>query len=114
MVCVNKNVHIGCINRITIGKGTLIGSNVLITDHSHGDKEYDLTPSNRPLYSQGPVVIGKNVWIGENVGILPDVTIGDNCIICAGSVVTRSIPNNSIAAGNPARIVRQFYHAGKD
>ncbi len=107
-VIVNKNVHIGCINRITIGKDTIIGSNVLITDYSHGDKEYDLAPSNRPLYSKGTVVIGKNVWIGENACILPDVTIGDNCIIGAGSIVTKSIPDNSIAVGNPARVVKQF------
>lgn len=111
MVCLNRNVHIGCINRITIGQGTLIGSNVLITDHSHGEKEYELSPSYRPLYSKGPVEIGKNVWIGENVCILPDVTIGDNCIIGAGSIVTRSIPENSIAVGNPARVVKQFSHA---
>ena len=111
MVCLNRNVHIGCINRITIGQGTLIGSNVLITDHSHGEKEYELPLSYRPLYSKGPVEIGKNVWIGENICILPDVTIGDNCIIGAGSIVTRSIPENSIAVGNPARVVKQFSHA---
>lgn len=108
MVCINRNVHIGCINRITIGQGTLIGSNVLITDHSHGDKEYDLSPSSRPLYSKGPIVIGENVWIGENVCILPDVTIGDNCIIGAGSIVTKSIPCNSIVVGNPARVIKSF------
>lgn len=107
-VCVNKNVHIGCINRIIIGKGTLIGSNVLITDHSHGNKEYNLSPSNRPLYSKGPVEIGKNVWIGENVCILPNVIIGDNCIIGAGSIITNSIPANSIAVGNPAKVVKKF------
>ena len=107
-VCVNKNVHIGCINHISIGEGTLIGSNVLITDHSHGDNEYCLPPSNRPLYSKGAVVIGKNVWIGENVCILPDVIIGDNCIIGAGSIVTKSIPENSIAVGNPAQVVKKF------
>lgn len=107
-VCVNKNVHIGCNNLIIIGEGTLIGSNVLITDHSHGKNEYNLPPSNRPLFSKGPVVIGKNVWIGENVCILPNVTIGDNSIIGAGSVVTKSVPSNSIVGGNPASVVKTF------
>ena len=51
-----------------------------------------------------PVIIGKNVWIGENCTILPGVTIGDNAVIGAGSVVTKDIPNDSIAIGNPARI----------
>ena len=53
-----------------------------------------------------PVTIGNDVWIGGNVTILPGVTIGDNCTIGAGSVVTHDIPANSIAAGNPAKIIR--------
>jgi len=54
------------------------------------------------------VTIGNNVWIGGNVTILPGVTIGDNCTIGAGSVVTRDIPDNSVAAGNPARVIRRL------
>lgn len=53
-----------------------------------------------------PVTIGNSVWIGCNVSILPGVTIGDNCTIGAGSVVTRDIPANSLAAGNPCRVIR--------
>lgn len=107
-IITNKNVHIGCINHTTIGEGTLIGINALFTDHLHGDKEYDSFPSKHPLYSKGPVVVCKNVWIGENVCILPEVTIGNNCIIGTGSIVTKSIQDNSISAENPARVVKQF------
>ena len=55
-----------------------------------------------------PVSIGHNVWIGGNVTILPGVTIGDNCTIGAGSVVTHNIPANSIAVGNPARVISKL------
>ncbi|HEX7757448.1 MAG TPA: DapH/DapD/GlmU-related protein, partial [Niabella sp.] len=58
-------------------------------------------------YAQ-PVTIGNNVWVGGNATILPGVTIGDNCVIGAGSVVTKDIPANSLAVGNPARVIRQI------
>ena len=55
-----------------------------------------------------PVTIGENCWIAGNVTILPDVTIGDNTIIGAGSVVTKDIPSNVIAVGNPCRVIKQI------
>ena len=55
-----------------------------------------------------PITIGNNVWIGAQVCVLPGVTIGDNTIIGAGSVVTKSIPANVLAVGNPCRVVRQI------
>ena len=55
-----------------------------------------------------PVHIGENVWIGANVSILPGVTIGDNCVIGAGSVVTHSIPANSVTYGAPCEVVREI------
>ena len=54
------------------------------------------------------VIIGDNVWIGGNAVINPGVTIGNNCVIGAGSVVTKNIPDNSIAVGNPARVIREI------
>lgn len=108
-VSFNFRCHVGCINRIVIGDNVLIGSNVLITDHSHGyNNSIDInTPAkDRDLYSKGPVVIEDNVWLGENVCVLPNVTIGRNSIIGANSVVTKDIPANCIAAGNPARVIR--------
>lgn len=98
------NCHIGCINRIYIVDNTLIGFNVLIIDHSHGYSLYRSgSPLYRNLYSKGPIIIGKNCWVGEDVVFLPGVTIGNNVIIGAVSIVTKDIPDNSVYTGNPAK-----------
>lgn len=90
---------------VTFGDDCFIGPNVSIYTacHSIGPKE-----RNTHREWAEPVTIGNNVWIGGSVTILPGVTIGDNCTIGAGSVVTRSIPANSVAAGNPARVMRKI------
>lgn len=105
-----RNCHIGAIKSITIGNDVLTGSNILITDHSHGEtskKLLEMHPSLRPLSSKGPVVIGDRVWIGENAIILPGVTLGEGCIVGAGAVVTNSFPENSVVGGNPARLLKR-------
>jgi acetyltransferase-like isoleucine patch superfamily enzyme len=105
----NDDCHIACTNKITIGNNVLFASKIFVTDHFHGhiDKNSLVTPPRlRPLYSKGEVVINDNVWVGEGVVILPGVTIGQNCIIGANSVVTKSFANNSIIGGNPAKLIR--------
>lgn len=108
-VHINWDVHIGALDKIVIEDNVLIGSRVLITDHSHGRTEgtdLKLPPDTRPLYSKGPVIIHKNVWLGEGVCVMPGVTIGENTIVGANSVVTKSLPANCIAGGIPAKIIR--------
>lgn len=88
---------------ITIGDYTLIGPRVVIATALH--------PENPELRARAyqfnrPVTIGKRVWIGANVTICPGVTIGDNCIIGAGSVVTKDIPSDMVAYGTPCRAIR--------
>ena len=69
-------------------------------------------PAERPLDSD-PVVIGHRVWLGENVVVLPGVTIGDGCVVGSGAVVCKSLPENCVAVGVPARPVKVFdEHAG--
>ena len=83
---------------------------VMITDNSHGHtdniSELKINPIDRPLVSKGPVVIEENVWIGEKVSIMPNVTIGRGSIIAANAVVTKSVPAYSIVGGCPARVIK--------
>lgn len=108
-VSIEPNVHIGCIHKVVIGNNVLIASNVYISDHFHGcisKDELDIPPKERNLFSKGAIIIGNNVWIGDAVIILPNVTIGNNAIIGANSVVTKSFPENTVIAGNPAKIIK--------
>lgn len=113
-VIVNDDVHVAAINSVTIGNDVLIASRVFISDHLHG--RYDgpngssplIPPRLREVGGAGPVTIGNNVWIGEMVAVLPGVSIGDGCVIGAGSIVTRDIPPASIAVGAPARVIKTY------
>jgi maltose O-acetyltransferase len=114
-VIININCTFVDCNKIEIGNNVMIASNVQIYTATHGVetyerlvedwKETDETPYFR-TYAL-PVKIEDNVWIGGGVIIFPGVTIGKNSVIGAGSVVTRSIPENSVAFGNPCRVVRK-------
>jgi len=112
-VTINPDCHIACISKVIIEDDVLIASKVFISDHFHGEasnKHLYLPPAMRPLVSKGAVVIKKNVWIGDGVCIMPGVTIGENCIIGANSVVTKSIPHNSVAAGIPCKVIKVINH----
>ena len=109
-VVVQVSCHIGCINRVEIGEYTTMGARTYITDHTHGTVEPEdlkFPPRHRKLHSKGPVKIGKYVAIGEGCIILPGVTIGDHSVIGANAVVTKDIPPYSVAAGNPAKVLKQ-------
>ena len=91
--------------RITIGQDVQIGPNVQLLTPTH-PTESDL---RRAKYETAkPIVIGNNVWLGGGVIVLPGVTIGKNSVIGAGAVVTKDIPANVVAVGNPARILRSL------
>jgi acetyltransferase-like isoleucine patch superfamily enzyme len=122
-VSLSDRVHIACLNKITIGPGLLSGSSVLISDHAHGvyrngvvnhageafpQSDPATTPIHRLLSSSGEIIIGANVWLGDNVAVLAGARIGDGAIIGANSVVTGNIPPATIATGAPARPIRQW------
>lgn len=110
-VSLNPDCHIAAINRIELHDGVLLASRVFITDHFHGDTTIEsikIPPQKRRLTTKGPVIIKKNAWLGEGVAVMPGVTIGENAVIGANSVVTKDIPDNAIAAGIPARVIKQL------
>jgi len=113
-VQINDYVHITAMSSVIIGNNVLMASKIYISDCSHGyydGKSNDSIPDTHPIdreYKTAPVRIEDNVWIGESVSILPGVTVGENSIIGANSVVTKNIPANCIAVGNPARVIKKY------
>lgn len=101
----NNVTVISCV-AVDIGEECLIGDGVLIVDsdfHHTDPLKRRETPEN-----DAPVSIGDNVWLGSRVTVLKGVSIGRNSVVAAGSVVTRDVPENTIVAGNPAKVIRQL------
>ena len=108
-VRITRNLTIQCANRVQIGDNVLIASDVFIIDYNHGNSPLTKNYLDNPLNISGRgVAIENGVWIGNNVIILPNVTIGEKSIVGAGSVVTKSIPAYSVAVGNPAHVIKHF------
>lgn len=91
--------------RVTIGNNVFVAPNVGIYTAGH---PLDASRRNEGLEFALPVTIGNNVWVGASVVILPGVFIGDNSVIGAGSVVTRNVPPNVVAVGNPCKVLREI------
>ena len=104
----NYNVTILDMAPVTIGNNTWLGPNVGLYAVAH---PMDAAGRKERLGIAKPITIGDNVWIGGSAVVLMGVTIGDNVVIGAGSVVTHDIPANSVAVGNPARVIRKIDNA---
>jgi maltose O-acetyltransferase len=100
---VNYNLVALDVAPITIGEDCQIGPNVQLLTPTH---PVEPQPRRDRLEAARPITIGNNVWLGGGAIVLPGVTIGDNSVIGAGAVVTRDIPPDVVALGNPARVIR--------
>jgi acetyltransferase-like isoleucine patch superfamily enzyme len=113
-VSFSDGVHISAIASIAIGSHTLFGSKIYVSDHNHGIYGGELQscpdepPAQRLLGGGGAVLIGENVWIGDNSVIIGPANIGNGAIIGANSVVRGSVPSNTIVAGAPAKPIKSF------
>ena len=116
-----KNIHLGknvFINSccqfqdqggIFIGDNCLIGPGSMLATLNHG-----FEPENRQNMTHAPIRIGRGVWMGAHVTVLPGVTIGDNAIIAAGAVVAKDVPADMIVGGVPARVIKSIHEAAHE
>lgn len=111
---IGNNVHIGndniigVRNSIVLEENALLGPRVTIVDHSHHYENVDIPIQTQSVTEGGPVRIEKDCWIGANVFIFPNVTIGRHAVVGANSVVNKDIPPYSVAAGAPARLIKRY------
>jgi acetyltransferase-like isoleucine patch superfamily enzyme len=104
---INLNVMIAAVDAVTIGEHCMVANGCVITDGNHRFDDPEKPVPWQGFTSKGPVSIGDSVWLGANVVVTSGVTIGRRCVIGANSVVTTDIPQFSIAAGAPARVLKQ-------
>lgn len=130
-----KNVHFFCLNlidnntpEIRIGTGSIIGKYndfgcselieieedvitapfVHFTDRNHCNEDIDTPIMHQSTTVKGPIRIGASSWLGFGVQVMSGVSIGKHCVVAAGSIVTKDIPDYSVAAGNPARVIKRY------
>ncbi len=104
----NLGVMVASVNLVEIGDHCMFANGCFISDGSHRFDDPDKPVTWQGFTTKGPTRVGDNVWCGVNVVITSGVTIGERCVIAANSVVTRDLPPYSIAAGAPARVVRDW------
>ena len=100
---INSGCHFQDQGGITIDDGVLIGHNAVLATLNHNQD-----PEKRDNLLPAPIHIGKRVWLGANVTILPGVTIGDNAIVAAGAVVAKDVQPNTVVGGVPAKFIKQI------
>jgi acetyltransferase-like isoleucine patch superfamily enzyme len=107
-VTATGGLQIASQGEVIIEDDVMFASNVFMNDALHGYQDATEPYKYQPLWKIKPIMIGKGSWIGQNVVILPGVTIGELSIIGANSVVTKSIPKHCIAMGSPARVIKKW------
>jgi acetyltransferase-like isoleucine patch superfamily enzyme len=110
-VTATANLTLGAHSQITIEDDVMLAANVNLTDGLHGFEHAHEPYKYQPIFRIAPIVIKRGCWIGQNVVIMPGVTIGELSIIGANSVVTQNIPARCIAVGAPARVIKKWDEA---
>lgn len=93
---------------VSVGSNTIFASNVALISENHGSSVETPVPYYAQELTTGPIMIGEGCWLGQNVIVLPGVSIGDKCIIGANSIVSKDIPSYSIAVGIPAKVIKVY------
>ena len=105
---IGMGAHISAAKLVLIEEYVFLARNVHIADHAHAFENIDVPIMEQGIDRIAPVSIGRSTWLGQNVVVLPGVTIGRHCVIGANSVVNSSIPDYSVAVGAPARVAKQY------
>ncbi len=99
--------HITAVNRVVIEDSVLMANRVYISDNLHEFTNHEVPIIDQAVIYKNEVIIGKGAWIGENVCII-GASVGKNCVIGANAVVTKSIPDYSVAVGSPAKVIKKY------
>ncbi len=105
---IGYRAHIVACSHMKIGSNVVVADGVYISDNLHGFLDVTKPIMPQPLTNPGPVTIEDEVWLGEGVCVLPNVTIGKHSVIGANSVVTKDIPPYSVAVGSPAKAIKRY------
>jgi acetyltransferase-like isoleucine patch superfamily enzyme len=108
---IGRRSHISARNLIDLGSDVIVSASVLIQDHGHAFQSVDIPIRLQGLAGGGTIVIGRGSWIGQGAAIIcseGELVLGENCVVAANAVVTKSAPPYSVLSGNPARIVKQW------
>jgi len=107
-VYIGHQTQLHSIGHMKIGRGSVLSDYVYLSDVAHGLSPLKGPIMQQTLESKGPVIIGENCFIGYGVAILPGVKLGNNCVVSARAVVTKSFPAYSMLAGSPAKVIKKF------
>ncbi len=108
----NIGTMIAAQDEVTIGDHVMFANGCFVTDATHAYDRDDIPVTWQGFTSKGPTRIGSNCWFGVNCVITSGVTIGDRCVVGANSVVTRDLPEGVVAAGSPAKVIREIEFSG--
>lgn len=100
--------RIGCDNKIIIEDDVLFAPNVHISDRNHSYEDINIPINIQPIITKGPIIIGAGTWLGFGCQIMSGVKIGKHCVIAAGAIVVKDVPDYSVVGGNPAKILRYY------
>ncbi len=104
----NNDVQVSCARRVTLAPDVMLAERCFLADNNHGYRDPDRSIRAQPLETPGELFVGEGSWLGANVVVAGRVTIGKHCTIGANSVVLDDIPDYSVAAGNPARVLKRY------
>ena len=105
---IGRFCHITCTNKVIIERNVLFGEGIFIADNIHGYEDINTPIKDQTQISSGPLIIGEGTWIGNGAIVIGKVKVGKNCVIGANTFLNKDVPDYSVVAGVPARIIKKY------